>query len=271
MPLHSAAPWSWQTLSIEVRSIILDAITSQKNPGWGSQAAVCKEWQRALEPVNFQKLKLRAPCLDDFRRIVSKESGLRVLVRHICLDVELPRYTPSCCSQAQNTCEDASYPVEWVFAELLEILSGWERKGDLLLELNVYSPSDCEHWFQNIHLSSDEVERSITTEPMLDVWKNGIPYHDPRHGWDEGRQWRRAPADSIRRLFRPIQLTSEYRPRVKAVTCLVIRRQLRRSISPQGVERILRGLEGVETVWYERWDPYNGSIQEIRELSEMRM
>lgn len=262
--------WSWGILSAEIRSMILHAITSQKNTGWASNAAVCREWQQVLEACNLRKLKLGIGCLDDFGRIMSSSPQKRRLVQHICLNIELPRYLSKCCPPgnqwAKAEVERYGPIVDSTIMKLFIILAEWKKplnasNGGLTLELNVYSPSDSEHWFQNIFLSSDNVEDTsvAATEPLSDVWhkSNGHPYHDPTHGWDNGRQFKFAPKPLVKWLFRPVTMSHNDFPPITAVTCLIIRRQLRRCIAPDGVTSIIRNLKGLDTVWYEPWEPYS--------------
>ncbi|PTB65064.1 hypothetical protein BBK36DRAFT_1204094 [Trichoderma citrinoviride] len=111
--------FKWASLPAEIRTIILQTIARQKHPGWAALASVCTEWQGVLEHANFQKLKLRVSCLDDFDRVASPQR--RRIIRHICLDIKLPR--------------DGVW-------KLFAILSAWEPAGDLALELNVNVPLD---------------------------------------------------------------------------------------------------------------------------------
>ncbi len=264
MRLRSArepAPWAWGALPPEIQNEILYTIAAQRNPGWGSHAAVCRAWRSVLEPRNFATLNLRLSCLDDFPRVVPANSRLRRLVRHICLTIELPRYVPKCCAARQTPSTDAGAVVHDGLTQLFTILSRWRRQGDLTFELNMYSPSDATHCFPNIYLNSDYVEGKPAPGPMLHVWKNGVPYHDPPHGWVEGRQQRCAPANSVKRLFEPITLNHLIRPRVSAVTCFVMRRQLRRCIDSWGVQCILASLVNLQKICYEPWEPLEPLIQ----------
>ncbi|KAK4122380.1 hypothetical protein N657DRAFT_664952 [Parathielavia appendiculata] len=132
---------------------MLEAIPQQKHPGWTSLAWVCREWQLTIEKENFRQLKLQAPCLDSLERLSVRQRGL---VRHVLLDIELPRCTCRSC-------------------KLLGILGTWKSARGLTLELSVHCPSDS-------HLCEREAEcnwhdpkhgwirgRQVTDPPLLAI------------------------------------------------------------------------------------------------------
>ncbi|KAI1411399.1 hypothetical protein F5Y13DRAFT_200974 [Hypoxylon sp. FL1857] len=241
---------TWRSFPAEIRLKILETIAHQKHPGWASFASVCREWQHVLEKVNFHKLKLGVSCLDDFGRIATPQK--RELIRHICLSVELPRYTFRCCSKRRLPSANISSIVSNGIRKLFSILSTWRPANSLALEINVYSPSDCEHWFKNIYLSSDDVENDENA--TLYTWRRGSQFHDVQHGWIRGRQIGRPPKAAIERLFNPIELEFHRPlPRIKAVTSFIIRRQLRRYIYPSGLGLLLRSFDRLENISYEPW------------------
>lgn len=253
---------AWISLPAEIRLMILSIIAHQKYPGWASLASVCKEWQYVLEKINFYKIRLRVPCLDDFENIVSPYK--REIIHHLCLDVVLPRYTSTCCSKRSSPSVKNSSIVSDGIWKLFSILSNWRPANNLALEINVYSPSDCEHWFKNLYLSSDDVEHD--RDAMPDAWSSRILHHDLQHGWMHGQQVKAPPRSAMQRLFRPIQLVfHEILPRVQAVTCLIIRRQLRRCISPSGLGLLLSRFDRLEHISYEPWAPYEDTDREFRD------
>ena len=145
----------WISFPAEIRLMILLTIANQKYPGWASHASVCKEWQYVLEKANFYRMKLSVPCLDEFESMVPLRK--RELIHHIYLNVELPRYTSTCCSKQRSPSTKISSIVSNGIWKLFSILSTWRPATHLALEINVYSPSDCEHWFLNLCLSTDDV------------------------------------------------------------------------------------------------------------------
>ncbi|KAL7815586.1 hypothetical protein V8C26DRAFT_435735 [Trichoderma gracile] len=212
--------------------MILEAIARQRHPGWASLASVCREWRSVLEHANFSKLKLRVSCLDDFSRVASPSRSN--IIRHICLDIELPRYTCQDCARRRSIT--------------------WQPAGDLALELNVYSPSDRDHWFRDIYLSTDDVEEEEDMDLLLDEFRDKTWCHDPHHGWVLGQQVMSPPRSAVLRLFQAIKLRFQKPlPRVQAVTRLLMRRQLRRYVCPLGIRLLLSSLVRLEHMVYEPW------------------
>ncbi|RWA09898.1 hypothetical protein EKO27_g5197 [Xylaria grammica] len=243
---------SWASLPAEVRLLILEEIAHRRHRGWASFAAVCREWQHVIEKANFHKLCLRVPCLDDFARIASPQK--QALIHHLCLDVELPPYKSTCCAPRASRPVPIRCIVSKAIWKLFSILSTWDPAGSLALEINVYSCSDCEHFFKNFYLSSDYVQYAKGTAP--DLWGERIIFHDPPHGWSLGAQVRSPPRLAMLRLFRPIHLRfRQVLPQVGAVTSLIIRRQLRRCIAEYGLGLLLRSLSRLEHLCYEPWVP----------------
>lgn len=248
MRLRSWSPWDY--LPAEIRIRILEKVANQKHPGWASLASVCREWQCVLEKINFHKISLQVSCLDDFALLSPQK---RELIRHIYFRVELPRYTYRCCSKHRSHLNDVGPLVTNAISKLFSILSIWESAGNLALELNAYSPSDCEHWFKNIHLSTDNVDHEGDATPTAGTGTLGT---DSKHGWIKGKQLYPPQRQAIQRLFKPIRLKlQESSPQVKAVTHLIIRRQLRRCISLKSFDCMFRKLNHLEQISYEPWKP----------------
>ncbi|KAL5093032.1 hypothetical protein Trisim1_011828 [Trichoderma cf. simile WF8] len=252
MRLRSWRP-SWDYIPAEIRIIILEKLAKQKHPGWASLASVCREWQCVLEKFNFHKISLQVSCLDDFA-LLSPQT--RKLVHHIYFRVELPRYSYRCCCHHRSRLTDVSPIVTDAISKLFSILSSWEPAGNLALELNVYSPSDCEHWFKNIHLSSDNVDHEGDVTPTAGT---GTLRIDRKHGWFDGQPYLRPQRHAIQRLFKPINLKLQVSsPKVEAVTRLIIRRQLRRCIDVKSFACLFRKLNHLEQISYEPWKPWDG-------------
>ncbi|KAK4067030.1 uncharacterized protein Triagg1_8030 [Trichoderma aggressivum f. europaeum] len=249
---------SWEYLPPEIRIMILEIVANQKHPGWASLASVCREWQDVLEKFNFHKISLQVTCLDDFA-LFSPQA--RKLVRHIYFCIELPRYTYRCCCKHRSRLVDVNRIVTNGVRKLFSILSFWEPTGNLALELNVYSPSDCEHWFKDIHLSSNNVEREGDATPTALI---DSMYFDLKHGWANGQQLEPPPDYAVQRLFKPIRLDlRESSPQVKAVTRLIIRRQLRRCICVTSLARMFRKLIHLKQISYEPWSSYHDPTRDI--------
>lgn len=252
-------PWEWMSLPAEIRNLILAAIAQQKNPGWASLASVSREWQQVLEIPNFHKLHLGARCLYDIEEAISSER--KSMIRHICLTVELPRYKSTCCSRQSSPSTKISATVSAAIYGLLRVLSRWEFGNDLTLELNVYSPSDSEHWFRNAYLSTDHVD----SDSGDDTWGLDL-HHDVQHGWVRGEQVRAPPKAAVERLFRNIVLAfKEALPEVTVVKELIIRRQLRRCLAPVGLGELIQAFTGLERFDFEPWAQYDPQGREFRD------
>ncbi|KAL6831015.1 hypothetical protein J3E69DRAFT_328366 [Trichoderma sp. SZMC 28015] len=262
MRLRSWSPWD--SLPAEIRIKILEKVANQKHPGWASLASVCREWQFVLEKLNFHKISLQVSCLDDLSLQVSCLDGFallspqtRKLVHHIYFHVELPGYSYKCCSEHRSPLINVSPLVTDAILRLFSILSTWEPAGNLALELNVYSPSDCKHWFKYIHLSSDNVDHEGDATPTAGTGTLGTGT-DRKHGWFWGQQLQPPQRHAIQRLYKPIRLKlPKSSPQVKAVTRLIIRRQLRRCISVKSFDCMFRKLNHLEQISYEPWKPCN--------------
>ena len=132
--------------------------------------------------------------------------------------------------------------------KLFRVLTTWKRQPEsgLTLELNTQSPSDWEHWFKNFYFASD-AEGNDTDE-------TGDNWHDPPHGWVHGQQVKAPPQAAIRRLFGNLDICFREEPlEVESVTCLIIRRQVRRFLGWRGLSSILRKLSSLEDLIYEPW------------------
>lgn len=254
----------WTILPVEIRLMVLDAITQQRHPGWASSAAVCKEWQSLIERKNFRQLKLHIPCLEDLERIVVHRQHL---VDSISLDIELPSYTCRCCysSESDTWQRRNSSIVSKGIWKLFSVLSGWalaKQKG-LALELNAHSPSDSDHWFKHYCFSSDRVgddEHDVVS--VRDLGSQLLD--DPKHGWRNEQQVMPPPKMAVLRLFTAINLRFPAElPRVGVVTRLTIRRQLRRRLWPMELQLVLGKLSRLEHMVYEPWRMWNRSHAQI--------
>lgn len=252
MPSHT--PASWASLPAELRLQILEPIAHQKPPGWSSLASVCKEWQLVFEKENFKKLKIGSRDLRKFADIVSPRR--RHLIRHIWLEVELRRYKTRCCSKRSSQLSTImGSTVTDAIQQMFEILSTWETGHELTLELNVVCPTDSEHWFRNMHFSSDCVDDGGKPAKLYGA---DCYHHDPHHGWKFDVQTENPPHKGMEQLLSPIVLDeprpgSKPLPTVRAVTQLVIRRQLRRRLISFSLAELLKQLPCLENIVYEPW------------------
>jgi len=226
--------------------MILKEASRQKHRGWASLAVVCKEWQAFIERKNFRRLDLQVPCLEALNHMVSRQKNL---VQYICLNIELPRYTCRNCRSAESLerISEHSTITEDTMMKLFSALSAWQPTSRLTLELNAYSLSDSEHCFKNHHFGHNDGD-------LIRYHRSPAALHDPKHGWVSGRQVQLPDPSSVLRLFSPLCLSlPKNLPGVRAVTKLVIRRQLRRHIPPSALRLLLESLPRLQSLAYEQW------------------
>ncbi|KAK2755715.1 hypothetical protein FQN54_005865 [Arachnomyces sp. PD_36] len=138
--------------------------------------------------------------------------------------------------------------------KLFSVLSAWQSTGRLVLELNVYSPSDEEHWLKSLHPG---LEHEFTGD-LVQRQEANPRWHDPKHGWVDGRRFKSPPAAEIARLFQPNCSSRHLNlPEVRAVTELVIRRQLRRQIFSETLQLVWQKLPRLESIVYETLRVWN--------------
>ncbi|KFZ19476.1 hypothetical protein V502_03631 [Pseudogymnoascus sp. VKM F-4520 (FW-2644)] len=245
-------PIHWVSLPAEIRIMILEEITHQKNPGWASCASVCKEWQFFIEKRNFHRLKLQQTCLSKFKRTIIRQ---RYLVHHIQIDIKLPKYTCKTCARGESLVWASRQRtiIKDAIWTLFSILSTWEPASDLTLELKAHSPSDSEHWFRNHDFAPNEdgTEAATSTQDG-DCGEISSKWHDPKHGWVNGQRVKTPPWLTLSRFFQsgPIGLQKTF-PQVNTVTCLIIPRQFRSWLHPLDVWRISGSLCRLERLVYE--------------------
>ena len=242
---YDVKAFPWALLPADIRLLILEKISRQKHRGWALCAAVCKEWQVIIERKNFYQLALQVSCLDELEFLVIRQ---RPLVQYICLNIELPKYTCRACQR--NTMPTTHGSIfRKAILRLFAILSTWQPIGHLILELNAYSPSDSEHWFKNYCFGPGHEDTRDWTQQ-----DRAIRWHDPKHGWVDGRQVEAPGASAILRLFSPLCLSlPRDLPEVHAVTGFVIRRQLRHELFPEVLKALWEKLPRLESIVYELW------------------
>ncbi|OAQ98535.1 hypothetical protein LLEC1_02772 [Akanthomyces lecanii] len=175
MATHGA---SWSLLPPEIQNIIIHLLLAVG--GRCSQlATVCRAWQSII---------LTGPRLADLnsQAILFRK---RSQVRYIWFRVELKQYD---CRHCANT--DREFGLDNVdnqsivdaFESLFKILSAWEPRGDLVLDISVYSPSDNQHWFKYLNFCSDT---NLGDCPSRHEHEQGATLiTDLAHGWVAGKQ-----------------------------------------------------------------------------------
>ncbi|KAF4446161.1 hypothetical protein F53441_10137 [Fusarium austroafricanum] len=136
----------WISLPREIRDLILEYFVTLD--GIAKHASISKEWRDVIEKKVFHQLRIKRSNelvgLDWFN------NRHRSLVKHIWLDIELPSYTcQDCCALWADIPHDKNLEtIKYNSFCLFYILSTWPAQQDLTLEINIYSPSDSQHWFK---------------------------------------------------------------------------------------------------------------------------
>jgi hypothetical protein len=243
---HDHIAFPWPLLPADIRLLILDEISGQKQRGWAQCAAVCKEWQAILEAKNFSQLAMQPSCLDELETLVIRQ---RPLVQHIFLNIDLPRYACRTCKQNATMSNRRSTIFRRAILRLFSILSTWQPTGRLTLELNASSPSDSQHWFKNYCFGPGHEDTKDWSQQ-----EKAIRWHDPKHGWVDGQQVKTPDSPAILRLFSPLCLNvPQTLPVVHAVTGFCIRRQLRHELFPEVLKALWEKLPRLESIVYELW------------------
>lgn len=147
-----------------------------------------------IEPKNFRRLNLGANCLDAFELMAIRH---RPLVEVILLNVKLPRYSCQSCKMNESESEKKrnNEIISKAVFKLFTILSTWQPTKELMLEFNVYSPSESDHWFKNYYFGSkheDAASESLRQSP-----ESTASWHDPEHGWVNGVRVKPPPRYSL--------------------------------------------------------------------------
>ncbi|KAF7561364.1 hypothetical protein G7046_g2780 [Stylonectria norvegica] len=260
----------WNRLPPEIQNEIIGLL-----PVLGGRrsllATVCRVWQSIIEPLNFAEISLTIPRLADvnsqaimFRR--------RSQIRYIWFRVELKQYD---CGQCANTNEDNwgldnvdNQSIADAFESLFTALSAWEPRGDLVLDISVYSPSDNKHWFKYLSFCSDSPsywsrrgQEQDNTTTLID---------DPAHGWIAGLKVFAPDEQAIEKTFDEIMGEGPFDdeepemewwrrlPLVPVVGVVLLRKQTRRRWKPVALANMLTRFPNMNELCYEPWREWTG-------------
>ena len=253
---------SWHFFPREIRDLILEALI-QDCHSVADYATVSREWQLVIERYNFSCIKVTPSRLAQFESMTRRN---RSLVHFIWLCVELEDYDCTRCQRSEQELIRMSkvddVTITHALSQLFLALSTWEPNGSLVLDLDVYSPSDSKHWFQYLTFEPDDAfsagggshraEQSMPANASNhEVWLAGThPY----------RTW-----CAIEKVFAPIMdreahemedlellwLDSELL--VPAITGVRLRSQTRRRWPPHGLASIFHCLPRLQEIHYEPW------------------
>ncbi|KAI1374109.1 hypothetical protein F4677DRAFT_461674 [Hypoxylon crocopeplum] len=236
----------WFSFPAKLRLMILE-ILLQEHHGLASYASVCKEWQLAVEKKNFRQLKLR-----------------RELVKKVWLNIELPKYTCRSCGfyASESWASRNKSIIRKAISKLFSILSTWNPVGPgITLELSAHSLSDSEHWFKNYCFGAGTKDEDTAfgtgNQEVIPKW------HDPKHGWIDGEQVVTPDGLAISRLFEMVDLRfPEPLLEFPVVTSFILRRQVRRRLTPSTLRLLFEKLPRLECIIYEPWRIWTTLIQE---------
>lgn len=257
----------WGLLPGEIRNEIVGLL-----PTVGAKcslaATVCQEWLSILEPLNFSEISLTVPRLIDPGSL-SILSRKRRQIRYIWFRVELKQYD---CSE----CGDRD-PDRWgldnidnqlivdAFEKLFATLSTWEPRprGNLMLDISVYSPSDNQHWFKYLSVCSDTHDGECSSPHRKE--RGTALIDDPVHGWVAGKQVSAPEEMAIDKTFEEIMGEGPFEdeepemewwrslPLVPAVGVVLFRQQTRRRWKPVALSNMLTRFPNMRELCYEPW------------------
>ncbi|TPX10156.1 uncharacterized protein E0L32_001353 [Thyridium curvatum] len=234
-------------------------------------ATVCRAWQSFFEKRNFRTLVLHQSDIPLFEHYVHGER--RYWVEWVWLRVELPKYNCRKCHKQEspkeirrnNTCFTNAIARLFAVLSTWPIYTGYRHRG-VALDLSVHSPSDVEHFCQELKSQSYDSAWIDSPEwPDLISWRE-VSIYDEKHCWigTEPRPW--LGRGELRRVFgRPGGLSLDFRasyakhlngtlPKVVCVSLLIIRRQFYRHYSvSNALKPILHSLQGLHGFRYEPW------------------
>ncbi|KAH6854567.1 hypothetical protein B0I37DRAFT_422169 [Chaetomium sp. MPI-CAGE-AT-0009] len=254
----------WDSLPREIRLLILEALM-QDGCKLGRLATVSREWQAVLERYNFGTIKLTPSRLADFASMVHRN---RALVRYIWLCLELNEYgCTTCADPSYPEGDPEKFPITTSFQSLFSTLSTWEPRGDLVLDISIYSPSDSEHWFKYLTFLPDTPSAEMPVGGGTEQAISNKVHDDPRHGWNAGNFRRFAPPPAaILKVFQTIMWAGPFNgdleaesqwwdqlPSVPVVTSLLLRQQNRRRWKPPSLTYMFARFPRLREVHYEPW------------------
>ncbi|KAJ6781063.1 hypothetical protein PWT90_09524 [Aphanocladium album] len=229
-------------------------------------ATVSRAWQSIIEPLNFAEISLTVPRLAD----PNSQAILLRRRRWICyiwFRVELKGYD---CRRCANTDQERwglddidNQFIADAFESLFTILSAWEPRGDLVLDISVYSPSDNQHWFKYLSFCSDSDRGEC---PSLHGHEEATALmNDPAHGWLAGKHAVAPPQFAIELTFNEIMGEGPFDdeepemqwwrglPFVPVVGVVLLRQQTRRRWKPVALANLLTRFPNVQELCYEPW------------------
>ncbi|KAL6923192.1 hypothetical protein ACHAPO_001362 [Fusarium lateritium] len=261
---------TWWCLPPEIQNEIVSLLPAL---GGSQLATVSRIWRSIIEPLNFAEITLTALCLADpeSQTILFRK---RNQIRYIWFRVELKQYDCSkCWNGNQNSWDlddiDNQFIVD-ALESLFMALSAWEPRGNLVLDISIYSPSDNQHSFKYLSFCSDT---SLYECP---------PCHpnDPDHGWFTGELINFPDEYTINLTFEKIMGEGPFDneeaemqwwrslPLVPVVGVVLLRQQTRRRWKPVALANMLSRFPNMKELCYEPWREWSGAETQTDECNQ---
>ncbi|KAF5588407.1 PRANC domain-containing protein [Fusarium pseudocircinatum] len=252
---HPSNKGFWGNLPPEIQADIIRILPSVGGK-CGQLVTVCRAWQMILEPLNFAEISLTVLRLMESRDILFRK---RNLIRYIWFRIELKEYDCiQCCNEDPDLWGLDNIDNQLIidaFEGLFTMLSAWEPRGDLVLDISVYSPSDDKHWFKYLTFHSDTDQAKCPPE---------YERNDPAHGWIDGRQTTAPTWIATERVFDEIMGEGPFDepaemewwkslPLVPIVGGVLFRQQTRRRWKPVTLAGMLTRFPNIKELCYEPW------------------
>lgn len=276
---------TWDGLPQELQLLILQAV--MQDDGTPSRlATVSREWQAYVEPYNFARIRLTPSRLADFSPMIHRN---RALVGYVWFCLELDDYDCTKCAPTRAMFADEDEwgdafaisgtdhcPIVSAFQSLLSILSTWDSKRELTLDISIYSPSDSEHCFKYLTFMPD-TPSDILDGGDMDKETSSKVCHDPQHGWFDGFRSSAPPEKALLKVFHSIMSEGPFHdelserrwwdqlPSVPAVTTLLLRQQNRRRWKPCSLAHMFARFPKLKEIHYEPWREWD-SIQRLTDI-----
>ncbi|KAG4266477.1 hypothetical protein FPRO03_01761 [Fusarium proliferatum] len=244
---------SWNRFPAEIQNMIVGLLPFLGGK-YSQLAAVSPAWRSIIEPHNFAEISLTVPRLtdpDSQAILARKRNHIRYIWRQWGLDEV-----------------DNQFIVD-AFQKLFTTLSAWEPRGDLVLDISVYSPSDNQHWFKYLSFSSD----TDIGVPSHHGHERGATVNDPAHGWVTRQHIHAPEKPAVEHVFDEIMgrgpfpdYKAEMRwwrslPSVPVAGVVLFRQQTRRRWNSLAITNMLTRFPNIKEICYEPW----------RELGDMKI
>ncbi|KAL6829665.1 hypothetical protein J3E69DRAFT_354992 [Trichoderma sp. SZMC 28015] len=186
----------WSQHPPEVKCMILEALTDDKNCRLSNAAVVSREWQAVIEPHIFAYIRVTSQRIAQLNAMTQRN---RDHVRYIWFCIELERYDCRKCDSFDRrgfqTNKSENKLILESFQSLFTALATWEPKGSLTLDISLYSKSDNEHAFKYLTFMPDATGHQV--EPMS-IARSEEP---DKHRWETTELGSTPPKGSLDRLF----------------------------------------------------------------------